>query len=446
MRILSWSNFLHQVTGYGTCQRELLPRIAGSTDHDVFQLAASGVDNAGPFVYEGVTVYPSSSQGGTLAAEDIQPLCDREDIDLILAQFDMWHIHQAVRQLQELKNVPPIVPYAPIDNQDPGGPAPNWQPILQNAPVNVPYCDFGARMMRKAGVDGDHIWTPIYHGVDTDVFRPVDVSKPDVFPTSSIDVDDSDFVVGYFKNNQGQRAQHERALHAFRTFLDEAGVEDRAYLYLHCSIHGTSSPEIPHWVDKLGLEDNVIMPAEAEYRWGLSEEKLNLRYNGCDVVLNTTKGEGFGLPILESMASGTPVIGGAYSSMPELIMGNPHEIRWEDAQQPFLTGTRGWCVPVWDVHFTLQKQSYTRQYKIEHIADTLEHVYGSLDEVALRGKEGREFAEKHTWDEKAGEFIDLLDFLEDDLWSEDEMWGDVQWQKIGEAGSELGGVGAFRGS
>lgn len=53
----------------------------------------------------------------------------------------------------------------------------------------------------------------------------------------------------------------------------------------------------------------------------LKDEELPLLYSSAQVLVYTTLYEGFGLPILEAMATGTPVITSNVSSMPE-IAGN----------------------------------------------------------------------------------------------------------------------------
>lgn len=50
-----------------------------------------------------------------------------------------------------------------------------------------------------------------------------------------------------------------------------------------------------------------------------TQEKLVEIYRSCSVWLFTSRFEGFGLPILEAMASGTPVIGTATGAAPELL-------------------------------------------------------------------------------------------------------------------------------
>lgn len=53
----------------------------------------------------------------------------------------------------------------------------------------------------------------------------------------------------------------------------------------------------------------------------VTDEELPLLYSSASVLVYTTLYEGFGLPILEAMASGTPVITSNLSSMPEIAGG-----------------------------------------------------------------------------------------------------------------------------
>jgi glycosyltransferase involved in cell wall biosynthesis len=54
---------------------------------------------------------------------------------------------------------------------------------------------------------------------------------------------------------------------------------------------------------------------------GVSEAQLKLFYSCCSVFVYPSKHEGFGLPILEAMACGVPVITADVSSMPEVAGG-----------------------------------------------------------------------------------------------------------------------------
>lgn len=54
----------------------------------------------------------------------------------------------------------------------------------------------------------------------------------------------------------------------------------------------------------------------------VEDDELPLLYSSAEVLVYTTLYEGFGLPILEAMACGTPVITSSVSSMPEIAGGN----------------------------------------------------------------------------------------------------------------------------
>ena len=57
------------------------------------------------------------------------------------------------------------------------------------------------------------------------------------------------------------------------------------------------------------------------------EAELAARYQAADVVVvPSTDGEGFGLPIIEAMACGTPVLGTPVCAIPEVLSGRPERL------------------------------------------------------------------------------------------------------------------------
>lgn len=66
-------------------------------------------------------------------------------------------------------------------------------------------------------------------------------------------------------------------------------------------------------VRELGLQSDVVFLKH------LSDEDLVKYYNAADVFVFPSKYEGFGLPPLEAMACGTPVISSNRSSLPEVV-------------------------------------------------------------------------------------------------------------------------------
>jgi glycosyltransferase involved in cell wall biosynthesis len=66
-------------------------------------------------------------------------------------------------------------------------------------------------------------------------------------------------------------------------------------------------------VQRLGLENDVVFPGFVE------DEDLPAVYNLADVFIFPSLYEGFGLPVLEAMACGTPVVTSNLSALPEVV-------------------------------------------------------------------------------------------------------------------------------
>lgn len=72
-------------------------------------------------------------------------------------------------------------------------------------------------------------------------------------------------------------------------------------------------------VNKLGLSSSQLVLTDY-----LEESELVCLYNSCELFVFPSLNEGFGLPLLEAMACGAPVIGSNLTSMPEIL-------GWDDA-------------------------------------------------------------------------------------------------------------------
>lgn len=81
------------------------------------------------------------------------------------------------------------------------------------------------------------------------------------------------------------------------------------------ALSGYPDPEIETHIRALSIEGRV------RFLGMIPEEDLPAVYKGAHATLFVSKMEGFGLPVLESMASGTPVLTSSESSLPEIAGG-----------------------------------------------------------------------------------------------------------------------------
>lgn len=87
----------------------------------------------------------------------------------------------------------------------------------------------------------------------------------------------------------------------------------------------TDFSQIEREVKRFGLDNKVI------YTGYISEEDLPLLYNASDLFVYPSLYEGFGLPVLEAMACGIPVVTSNTSSLPEIVgdagmLVNPYDV------------------------------------------------------------------------------------------------------------------------
>jgi alpha-1,3-rhamnosyl/mannosyltransferase len=99
--------------------------------------------------------------------------------------------------------------------------------------------------------------------------------------------------------------------------LVKAAETINAKCKIHCTVVVAGAkdaryPEVERHIERAGLQRDVI------FAGSLGEDELIPLYNAADALVLPSLYEGFGLPPLEAMACGTPVICSNRSSLPEV--------------------------------------------------------------------------------------------------------------------------------
>ncbi len=177
--------------------------------------------------------------------------------------------------------------------------------------------------MDAAGLDYSYI--PC--AVDTSVFKPLDMAECREALKFPLDK----FIIGMVAMNKGnpsRKAFHQN-IAAFAALKQKYGD---CVLYLH-TIDGTRGYETENLLEfctALGLKygyaftesannADVIFADQYGLSLGYTSEMMAQIYSALDVHCGVTRGEGFGIPIIEAQACGCPVIVGDWTSMPELV-------------------------------------------------------------------------------------------------------------------------------
>lgn len=226
-------------------------------------------------------------------------------------------------------------------------------------------------------------------GVDTSVYKPDAAARREF--RESFGMTEDDFVVGSVGLNYADdRKGFVPLLAAFKRFLENV---PKAYLYLHTHA-GTgvfsNTVKLQEYIRYLGIGNRVIFPDEIQYDLGIHEASyLAMVYNVMDVFCLPTKGEGFGLPLIEAQACGTPVIVTATTSGTEL-------------------GAFGFTIPPTfdDIEYlpTMNERVSLRPSRILSALDVAHEEWRSDDKWTIRKRAALGMASGYAWDEVYGKY------------------------------------------
>lgn len=315
-------------SGYGVQGQSLLPRLADLPEF-------GGRDNVAMFAWYGLQSGMHQVNGFRIYPAGIDPYgndvigAHTRDFaaNIVVSLIDVWVMHDTAKKI-----APALwLPWTPIDHD----PIPDAVfTSLQGAHTTLAYSKWGAEMMTKAGIKNHYI----PHGVEPTIYKV----NPDVAQVSAFKRDvlkaDGCFLSAIVAANKGYPDRKAFQVQV-RAWADFARDKPDCKLYFHTeqtTMYG--GLDLPQLLRRLDIGDKVIFPDRYQYYRGLPPEFLSLVYNSADVLLANSMSEGFGIPIIEAQACGTPVITTNATAMPELV-------RWGytiDPADKFWTPMNSW--------------------------------------------------------------------------------------------------------
>ncbi|MGV8130096.1 MAG: glycosyltransferase family 4 protein [Methanolinea sp.] len=176
---------------------------------------------------------------------------------------------------------------------------------LRNADRIITISEFSKNeIIKNVGVPGDRI-DVIYCGVDRTVFYP----KRDRTLLKDLGIRDKDKVLLYVGSEE-PRKNLKIVLEAIPIIREV--VPDVVLIKIGSPGMGGDHKSISELIKSLNIEDGVVFTGDVE------EEMLAKFYNAADLFVFPSLYEGFGLPIIEAMACGCPVLASNTTSIPEV--------------------------------------------------------------------------------------------------------------------------------
>jgi len=356
--ILIHSNAPWAGTGYGVQTGHLAKalkengrKVTLSTNYGL----SGGISN-----WEGIEVLPTGYHpysADVLEAHTKYAEAETKTATALVTLFDCW-----VYKNSNVDSIPVIASWVPIDHT----PAPTevieWCERSNVLPVAM--AQFGLEQLHRADIDA--MYAP--HGVDTETFEP-GCTIQGATGRDILNVPDDAFLIGMVAANKGispiRKAWGENLL-AAALFMQQ---HDDAWLYLHTEKRGAHGG-----IDLLALtkaagipENRLVWVDQWAYYCGINTDLLATIFSSFDVNLACSRGEGFGVPVIETAACGVPSIVSNFTAQPELV------------------GEHGWVTavqPDWDA----AQKSWFGTPLVESIVDNLNDAYDKARDPQLRAQ------------------------------------------------------------
>ncbi|MBI1882170.1 MAG: glycosyltransferase family 4 protein [Chloroflexi bacterium] len=349
-----------------------------SQAQNYFAIHYWGIGYNGPFIDNGCKIYPwQADTSDYFGVTSMKAVVEQVRPKLVFIVHDLWYLGAYLRGLEPFADEMKIVTYTPLDGNLRN---PQLLSPLRLVDRCIFYTHYGQKCVeqfwpqwqQEAGVVKVPDFGIIPHGVDTDTFYPLTGSveaqfegvgrlkaKRAVFPGES-DLADSFIVLN--ANRPTPRKRIDLTMKGFALFAQDKPANVK--LYLH---HTLSSYRIRNKVLELakeyGILERLILNPIIDGKSGVSDERLNLIYNVCDVGINTAMGEGWGLVSCEHAATGAAQIVPRHTACAEIWAGAADFLDPIEKKTPWFSPFEMYSVSPEEVAQKLEKLYQDRNYQ-----------------------------------------------------------------------------------
>lgn len=315
MKLLAYSDYI-SATGFSNVLSNILQRLPDEVEKDIIAINYYGdpvydrkrypgnVWPAATFI-DGVDVYGRKRFLQRLMAGDY---------DVVFLMLDPFVIATFIDELLAIKEAKPfkLIGYFPIDAY----PRPSWIEVMKKFDEPVLYTKSALEDCQR--LDSDFAAKVIPHGIDQrDFYYVNDRANVQNFRETFF----SQGLFGKFLITNVNRNQKRKDL--FRSLLVLSYLKQNSaneyFLYLHAQ-NDDIGGDVDLMAADLGLKNDLDFRIARSFDiLGLPVKTLNMIYNASDLIISTSRGEGWGLSITEAMATRTPVVAPDHSTISELL-------------------------------------------------------------------------------------------------------------------------------
>lgn len=327
LRVLIQSNADYVNTGYGV-QTKHMVRMFRELGLTLAEAPFYGLEG-GVLLKDGVPLYPRAGNG---YGDDITPAhAQHFGADVIIGLLDSWVLNMQNYAGQRM------ILYAPIDHDPVPAAIANK---LREAWLAIMYSKFAMRECEAQGIPA--LYAP--HAIDTQRFAPLD--RANARGMLGWPMDRPILVTVAANKGYPSRKCWPEMFAAFAK-LRERHPDALWYCHTNVSENGEmGGMNLKAMAQFYGVDSAVLFPNQYQLHIGFDDSYLQAVYNAGDLFYLASGGEGFGVPLWESLSCGTPVLTTEVTAQRDIVdAGVPGFYLPQEACEPKMT-------PLWSHQFS----------------------------------------------------------------------------------------------